>query len=134
MKIRINLYGDEFRPRRQWGTLPQMALAWGLCLLVLLVGQSAPWGIVATALALGMVTKGTAPVVQTILAGAVVPGQAYEEVFTGSAFVRGCVNMSLPLLFGALAAVTSMELVYVLMAVAALVAVVPVLWPVAENV
>jgi hypothetical protein len=39
MKIRINLYGDEFRPRRQWGTLPQMALAWGLCLLVLLVAQ-----------------------------------------------------------------------------------------------
>lgn len=103
-------------------------------LLVLLVGQSAPWGIVATALALGMVTKGTAPVVQSILAGAVLPGQAYEEVFAGSAFVRGCVNMSLPLLFGALAAVTSMELVYVLMAVAALVAVVPVLWPVAEKV
>jgi len=39
MKIRINLYGDEFRPRRQWGTLPQMALAWGLCLLVLVVAQ-----------------------------------------------------------------------------------------------
>ena len=39
MKIRINLYGDEFRPRRQWGTLPQMVLAWGLCLLVLVVAQ-----------------------------------------------------------------------------------------------
>ena len=39
MKIRINLYGDEFRPRRQWGTLPQMALAWGLCLLVLVTAQ-----------------------------------------------------------------------------------------------
>lgn len=103
-------------------------------LLVLLVGQSTPGGIVATALALGMVTKGTVPVVQTILAGAVAPGQAYEEVFAGSSFVRGCVNMTLPLLFGALAANTSMELVYVLMAAAALVAVVPVLWPVAEAV
>ncbi len=102
-------------------------------LLVLLVGQSAPVGIVATALALGMVTKGTVPVVQTILAGAVVPGQSYEEVFAGSSFVRGCVNMTLPLLFGALAAITSMELVYILMGAAALVAVVPVLLPVAEK-
>ena len=103
-------------------------------LLVLLVGQNAPGGMVVTALALGMVTKGTVPVVQTLLAGAVVPGQAYEEVFAGSSFVRGCVNMTLPLLFGALAAITSMELVYVLMAVAALVAVVPVLWPVSQKV
>ena len=35
MKIRINLYGDEFRPRRQWATLPQMAGCWLLVLLLI---------------------------------------------------------------------------------------------------
>ena len=35
MKLRINLYAEEFRPRRQWATLPQMVLAWALCLLLL---------------------------------------------------------------------------------------------------
>jgi Tfp pilus assembly protein PilN len=34
MKIRINLYGEEFRPRRQWATLPQMVAGWVLALLV----------------------------------------------------------------------------------------------------
>ena len=38
MKIRINLYGDEFRPRRQWATLPQMVGCW-LLLLVLMAGS-----------------------------------------------------------------------------------------------
>ena len=28
MKLRVNLYTDEFRPKRQWLTLPQMALGW----------------------------------------------------------------------------------------------------------
>ena len=35
MKRQINLYGLEFRPRRQWAMLEQMALVWGCCLLVL---------------------------------------------------------------------------------------------------
>lgn len=35
MKIRINLYGDEFRPRRQWATLPQMVGSWLLVLLLI---------------------------------------------------------------------------------------------------
>ncbi|EOD55204.1 MSHA biogenesis protein MshI1 [Aeromonas molluscorum 848] len=40
MKRQINLYGAEFRPRRQWASLPQMLLAWGL-LAVLLAGMGA---------------------------------------------------------------------------------------------
>lgn len=35
MKLRINLYGDEFRPRKQWATLPQMAGCWLLVLLLI---------------------------------------------------------------------------------------------------
>ena len=29
MKRQINLYGAEFRPKRQWASLNQMALVWG---------------------------------------------------------------------------------------------------------
>ena len=35
MKHHINLYGAEFRPRRLWASLNQMALVWGGCLLLL---------------------------------------------------------------------------------------------------
>jgi len=41
MKLRVNLYTDEFRPKRQWLTLPQMALGW-LALLALLLAW---WGL-----------------------------------------------------------------------------------------
>lgn len=37
MKRHINLYGAEFRPKRQWASLNQMALVWGAGLLLLLV-------------------------------------------------------------------------------------------------
>ena len=36
MKHHINLYGAEFRPRRLWASLPQMALVWGGVLVLLL--------------------------------------------------------------------------------------------------
>ncbi|MGY4108081.1 PilN domain-containing protein [Aeromonas encheleia] len=44
MKRHINLYGPEFRPRRQWASLNQMALAWSIGLvLMLLVGLGYAW-------------------------------------------------------------------------------------------
>lgn len=44
MKRHINLYGAEFRPKRQWASLQQMALAWGACLLLLvIVGLGYGW-------------------------------------------------------------------------------------------
>ena len=36
MKRQINLYGAEFRPKRQWASLNQMALVWGFALLLIL--------------------------------------------------------------------------------------------------
>ena len=41
MKLRVNLYTDEFRPKRQWLSLPQMMLGW-LGLLALLLAW---WGL-----------------------------------------------------------------------------------------
>ena len=35
MKLRINLYSDEFHPKRLWLTLPQLVSCWGVALLLL---------------------------------------------------------------------------------------------------
>ncbi|MGR6757972.1 PilN domain-containing protein [Aeromonas veronii] len=44
MKRQINLYGAEFRPKRQWASLNQMALIWGFALLlILLTGVGYSW-------------------------------------------------------------------------------------------
>ncbi|WP_421260147.1 PilN domain-containing protein [Aeromonas sp. 600774] len=44
MKRQINLYGAEFRPKRQWASLNQMALVWGFALLlILLTGGGYSW-------------------------------------------------------------------------------------------
>lgn len=44
MKRQINLYGAEFRPKRQWASLNQMALVWGFALLlILLAGVGYSW-------------------------------------------------------------------------------------------
>ncbi|HEH9425182.1 TPA: MSHA biogenesis protein MshI [Aeromonas sobria] len=44
MKRQINLYGAEFRPKRQWASLNQMMLVWGCALLlILLVGVGYSW-------------------------------------------------------------------------------------------
>ena len=44
MKRQINLYGAEFRPKRQWASLNQMALVWSCALLlILLAGVGYSW-------------------------------------------------------------------------------------------
>ncbi|TNI84853.1 PilN domain-containing protein [Aeromonas sobria] len=44
MKRQINLYGAEFRPKRQWASLNQMMLVWGFALLlILLAGVGYSW-------------------------------------------------------------------------------------------
>ncbi|ATL94056.1 MSHA biogenesis protein MshI [Aeromonas sp. CU5] len=44
MKRQINLYGAEFRPKRQWASLNQMALVWCFALLlILLAGVGYSW-------------------------------------------------------------------------------------------
>ena len=44
MKRQINLYGAEFRPKRQWASLNQMALVWGFALLLMLLVASVTAG------------------------------------------------------------------------------------------
>ena len=79
-----------------------------------------------TALAIGIVTKGTVPVIQTIITEPVQGAQAYEAIFSVNSFGRGITNILTPTLFGGIASVWSMDAVYMLMAAVAALSIVPV--------
>ena len=96
-------------------------------LLILLVLSQNVICIVILALLLGMVTKGTAPVIQTIITQPVDNPDEYDDVFSINSFLRGITNMLTPLLFGFVASIWNMNVTYVIMAVVSVLAVVPIL-------
>lgn len=83
--------------------------------------------IMAMALCLGIVSKGTVPVVQTIITEPLRGNGSYEEVFSINSLLRGLVNSASPLLFGLIGTRYGMDSAYLLMAAGALLAVFPVL-------
>ena len=95
-------------------------------MLIILIAAEAPGVIIGLALLLGIVTKGTVPVIQAIVTEPVREAAAYDDVFSINSFLRGIINMLTPLLFGLLASAWSMNAVYALMALAAALAAVPV--------
>ena len=101
----------------------------GLALTLLLCGLLASNNLALTvllALAIGIVTKGTVPVIQTIITEPVQGTRTYDAVFTVNSFGRGITNILTPTLFGGLAALWSMDAVYMLMAAVAALSIVPV--------
>ena len=58
---------------------------------------------------LGIVTKGTVPVLQTLLVEPVTDPQAYDDLFAVNTFARGSTNILTPLLFGFIASAFSAE-------------------------
>ena len=102
----------------------------GLTLTLLLCALLSSGNLVLTvllALAIGIVTKGTVPVIQTIITEPVQGAQNYEAIFTVNSFGRGITNILTPTLFGGLAALWSLDAVYLLMAAVAALSIVPVL-------
>ncbi|MDR3176587.1 MAG: MFS transporter [Desulfovibrio sp.] len=95
-------------------------------LLVALIWAENIWFIVILALALGIVTKGTVPVIQAIITGPVPNGGAYDDVFSINSLARGITNMGTPLLFGLMASMWGMSMVYAFMALIAAIAAIPV--------
>lgn len=83
--------------------------------------------IMTMALLLGIVSKGTVPVVQTIITEPLRGRGGYEDIFSINSLLRGLVNTASPLLFGFIGARYGMASAYLLMAGGALVAVVPIL-------
>lgn len=96
-------------------------------LALLVLAQRLPV-IIGTSILLGIVTKGTVPVLQTLLVEPVTDPLAYDDLFAINTFARGFTNILTPLLFGVIATSFSAEYVYVVMAVVAMGAVAPVLW------
>ena len=95
-------------------------------LLILLVTSEQLVFIVFLALLIGIVTRGTVPVVQTIITEPVKYSHQYDDVFAINTFLCGSMNILTPLLFGVIAAKFGIERIYLIMACAALCAVVPV--------
>lgn len=83
--------------------------------------------VTVAALLLGIVTKGTVPVVQTIITEPVADKSRYDDIFSINSMVRGVVLALTPMSFGLIADAFGIETVYLAMAVGAVVAVVPVI-------
>lgn len=96
-------------------------------LLGILVVTTQPLLILGTSLLLGFVTKGTIPVVQTIVVEPVEEKDNYDDVFTLSTFSRGTAHVITPIIFGLIASHYGVIWIYSLMAIAAFCAVLPVL-------
>ena len=102
-------------------------LLMSVLLAVLVTAQGLPV-IIVTSILLGIVTKGTVPVLQTLLVEPVTDPQAYDDLFAVNTFARGSTNILTPLLFGFIASAFSAEYIYVLMAIVSVFAVAPVLF------
>ena len=96
-------------------------------LLVILVLGHQVFIIVGASLLLGIVTKGTIPAIQTIITEPFREKRNYDDIFAISTFFRGTINMLTPLLFGFIASFFSIHWIYVIMAIAAICAIIPVL-------
>ncbi len=121
-KMACGRFVDRYGPRRVF-IIAECALTALLCVLLAVDSLAV---IVVIALLLGIVTKGTVPVIQSIIIEPV-RENVYGDIFAINSFLRGITDMLTPLLFGLLAAARGMESVYAVMAVTASVAAVPLL-------
>lgn len=97
-------------------------------LLVFLVLTESLPVIIGVAFLIGILTKGTVPVIQAIIT---IPFQElgeYDGIFSINSFLRGVITMGTPLLFGWLASLWSIGAVYLLMAAVSFASLVPLLF------
>ncbi len=82
--------------------------------------------IVTASLLIGLVTKGSVPIAQT-LATEHVQREQYDDVFSVNSLFRGGAMIGVPLLFGFLASILGIEAIYMVMAAVSIVAIVPII-------
>lgn len=82
--------------------------------------------IIFVSLLIGILTKGTVPVIQSIITEPLQHSGNYREVFSIDSFIRGITNIITPLLFGFIASIWNINLVYAIMAIVALCSIFPV--------
>lgn len=95
-------------------------------LVVLLLGKDIAV-VVGASLLLGVVTKGTVPVIQAIITEPAGERSEYDDIFSINSFFRGIANMVSPLVFGAVASLAGINYAFAIMAALAVCAIVPVL-------
>jgi len=122
-KMACGRFVDIFGPRRVF-IVAELLLTFLLCMLI---ASDTLAVIVVIALLLGIVTKGTVPVIQTIITEPVRDAASYDDIFSINSFLRGITNMLTPLLFGLIADALNLNAIYAIMAVVAALAVIPVL-------
>ena len=95
-------------------------------LLLLLLSGNNFYSIVALSLLIGIVTKGSVPIIQT-LATEYIARDKYDDIFSINSFFRGAVLIIIPLLFGFLASVYGIHTIYMIMAIVSAIATLPIL-------
>ena len=95
-------------------------------LLGILVVATQPSLLMGIAFLLGIVTKGTVPAVQTIVANTVEDSAEYDDIFTLNNLSRGATNIVAPLVFGFIAAAHGVIWAYGVMGIAVCCAVLPI--------
>lgn len=96
--------------------------------LLLIIFSNSLAFIMVIAFLVGILTKGTVPVIQAIIT---IPFQdigEYDEIFSINSFVRGITNIITPLFLGFVAAIYNINIVYIIMAIVSLIAILPILY------
>ncbi|MEG2173323.1 MAG: MFS transporter [Desulfovibrionaceae bacterium] len=95
-------------------------------LVVVLLFSQQLWCIISAAMLLGAVTRGTVPIIQTIITEPVKNATNFDDIFALNSLLRGSINTASPAIFGFLAAAMGIEFVYGLMSAVATLAVLPI--------
>jgi len=114
---------DYYGPRRTF-IVSEACLA--ILLITIMLAQK-PFIIVGVSFLLGIVTKGTVPVIQAMITEPAKNMGNIADVITISSFARGTVNILAPLLFGFIASRTHINWIYCIMAAVAGCAILPAL-------
>ena len=96
--------------------------------LFLIIYSNSLLFIMTIAFIIGLLTKGTVPIIQAIIT---IPFQnigRYDEIFSINSFLRGITNILSPLFFGFIASFWSINIIYVIMGIISLITILPMLY------
>lgn len=95
--------------------------------LIMLIKSSSLYGVLTLALLIGIVTKGTLPVIQTMLIEPLADDKYYNDIFTVNGFTKGFINVIAPASFGIIATKVDLNFIFILMAISATISIMPIL-------
>lgn len=114
---------DKFGTRKVF-VVSQLILA---IILILLIISDSLYTVIFIALLLGIVTKGTIPVIQSMITEPLTSSEYYNDIFTINGFARGVINVLAPTFFGLIGSNFNLNFTYSIMAISAVFAIVPIL-------